>query len=308
MREWPRLDVVVPSHPADSAALTRLLASLNVQTYPHDRLTLHVITEGNSEEAKAIGIKECRGDLIGMFCTDNELPDPTVLEALAEAASHPGVIGAYTSHYSYFPSDTSLNRYFALLGNNDPVCWWLGKADRESYMGAWGSRLKHQLSLGDNGFLIKRSAAHLVVRDPVTFGSCMDMCEDLRRLGLSAYAVISTHTIWHRTGDSLSTYLRKRWRYVNALYFDRHATRRWLMVATRRDWAFVVLFALASLLVLPQVLVSLRGYRQVRDHAWAWHVIICFALTLLYTCALLRHAWCSARSTVRRNWPRANGV
>lgn len=286
--------------------MLRLLGSIEQQTYPRERITVHVIREGSSEEAKAIGINRCTGDLIGMFCADNVLVEPDTLERLATAASVPYVVGAYTTRYAHVRSDRPLSRYFALLGANDPLCWWLGKADRLSYLpSAWGSRRRSHLSLGDNGFVIRRTLAQQVVHDPKTFGSCMDMCEELRRLGHQLYRTVDEVSIWHRSGESLWVYLKKRWRYTNALYFDQLAQRRWRMVQGPRDWLGVVLFALASCLVLPHLWLSLRGYRSVQDPAWFLHPAVCGLLTCLYTLSLcryiLRSVWLFPASIGRRS-------
>ena len=262
-----------------------------------------------------MGIQRSTGEIIGFFCTDNELIEPNFLEVMVDAASHAGIDGAYTARYTLVRNDSSLSRYFALLGANDPVCWWLGKADRESYLSRIYSgrmagttqirRVGVELpSLGDNGFFTKRSIIQSFVTDPKRFCSTMDLWEDIRRTnGTLTFSVVSEVSLWHRTGECLGDYLRKRWRYVNELYWNKHSIRRWRMVSSLRDWASVVGFALASLLVVPQMLVSLRGARSVKDHAWLWHSPLCFALTLLYACAMLKYLWSSLLLTVKRNSP-----
>ena len=296
----PLLSLIIPARRRDDPALARLLASLKRQSF-QDFEAL-VITQGNSEEAKAIGIGEARGTLLGFFCTDNDFRDPDFLRTMVWHALLPGVTGAYTAQYDYVTYDAPLSRYFALLGANDPVCWWLGKADRASYLrGAHGPlgpttrlvRYPRALpSVGDNGCLLKAALVKRhVTLDPARFGSCMDMCEDLRRAGHSTYAVVTEQKLWHRTGEGWTDYVRRRWRYVNDLYWDRLPTRRWVMVGTLQDWLLVVCFAVASLLVVPQLAVALVGYYRVRDVAWWLHPLVCLVLTGLYTLAWLT-SWC----------------
>ena len=319
LSDWPTLSLVIPVGPGDDANLQALLTSLQTQDYPQEQVEVLLIREGNSEEAKAIGIQQAHGDIIGMLCTDNVLTTPTFLTQMVDAAHQPSVVGAYTSHYAYIKKDTPLNRYFALLGANDPLCWWLGKADRRDYLsgppkseGA-SYRLSHRDSIpscGDNGFFLKATLAKSVLGQPDTFGSCMDMCEDLRRHGYAIYTIVPT-TLWHRTGLSWRRYFVKRWRYVRELYWRRLPTRRWRMVSTPHDWWRCITFALASFTVVFHLWVSIKGYRRVRDWSWFLHSPVCLLLTLLYTAAWLEalmRRLSSRRGTDRRAMPHSGGA
>lgn len=308
-----RLSLVIPCGPDDERLLQELLISIDYQHFQKEELEVLIMREdaGNSEEAKARGILKASGRIIGMLCADNQLLGTTFLQDLCEAAEDPQVVGAYPARYAWMSGDPPLNRYFALLGANDPVCWWLGKADRSSYLEPLSQhadllQFRDSIpSLGDNGCFFKRQALQLVVREPSQFGSCMDMCEDLRRLGYATYAIIN-HVIWHKTGLSFWKYLRKRYHYVQTLYWQAYGIRRWRMVSTWSDWIKILLFALSSLLLVPHLWVSLRGYRRIKDPAWFFHPVICWTLTLCYTWALVMHLcslrWLSRHGSERQNW------
>lgn len=295
-----RLSIVIPSSGSkhDEKCLKELLKSIEEQDFPKEEYEIIIVREGNSEEAKAIGIQRATGEVIGLFCTDNLIIGSKVLEQLVKAAEHPEVVGAYTHRYYYDKGAPTLDRYFALLGANDPVCWWLGKADRRSYLSCPSpvpciSHVEHKSfplhmpSIGDNGCFIKADLLKSVVKDP-SLHYCIDACEDLRRAGHYTWAIIDTDGVAHRSGLSFKTWLLKRWKYVNNLYWARYKDRRWVMVKTPMDYCKVATFTCASLLVLPQVFVSLKGYCSVRDKAWFIHPIICYVLTLMYGASCFR--------------------
>lgn len=283
------LSIVIPCASPRDPHLLELLASIERQSFPKERLEVLVMSQGNSEEARTAGILKARGTIIGCLDADNQLLGYETLQRLYDAASRWDVSGAYPSHYAWFSDDPPLNRYFALLGANDPLAWWLGKADRRSWLVAPGTGTvvfgRSIPTLGSNGFFVKRWIIQQFAAQGVGH---IDTCELMRQAGHATYAVVDT-VIWHKTGTTLWSWLRKRYHYARTLYFQQLPRRQWLMVASPRDWLLVGLFGVASLLLLPHLWLSVRGYRRVRDWSWLLHPVACLGLTCVYSLAWAQH-------------------
>lgn len=286
----PELSIVVPVGPEDS--ISGFLDSLATQTFRDFELLPEY--EGNSEEAKAYGIIKARGKIIAFFCTDNRLVDPLFLSDMVYAMEDEQLTGAYPARYDHHWLDPSLTRYFALIGDNDPLCVWLGKNDRQGY---WDEPTEKTLflrdaigSVGDNGFFVRASLIKSVVTNP-KLHFCIDAVEDLRVKGHYTYKVVGHLTVGHLTGDSLVAYLRRRLKYIRSLYFERLSDRRWRMVDNLGDWFLSIWFAMASLLIFPHIATAMRGFHRVRDWAWFWHPVICWVMTCLYVYLTISHLW-----------------
>ena len=281
-----KISCIIPCRTLEDPLLKDLLKSIDNQTYSKEKIEIITVTEGDSEQAKAIGIRKATGDILCMLCTDNYFVDETIFEGVVELfKTYEGLTGIYSKFYHYHPKDHSLNRYFALLGVNDPIPFYLGKADRRPY---WELNQDEVMSfmefttkipsLGDNGFFIRTSffkATNLDHYYP------MDNCEDMRAQGMNSYLRLADPYIWHRTADNFITFLRKRYRYARDLYCERY-DRRWKMLDTREDYMRLGFFVLATIFILPALLVSTRGFLKIRDWAWFWHWPVCFGTLITY--------------------------
>jgi len=286
---------IIPASPNDckSIKLKELIHSIRSQDFKQDEIEILVVTNGeilradivrtdvtfiwaesDSESAKAIGIKHAKGEICVMLCADNYFTDShlfsQVFDYFLEADS------VYERHYAYVPHDNSLNRYFSLIGNNDPIPFYLGKCDREPWVdGLYKTR--GIPSYGCNGFFVKRDRFKDTNLDDYY---PMDAHVDMIEKGLT-YAVLEQGTVWHRTSDTLISFLKKRYKYARDLYSDRN-NRRWKMLGTKDDYWRLCLFILSTITVIPAVLVSVRGYLKIRDKAWFWHFPVCLGFLITY--------------------------
>lgn len=279
---------VIPCSQKDlkSQKLQDLIDSIKAQDFPQDQIEILVITEGDSEQAKAIGIRRAKGEICAMFCADNMIMEKELFKKMV------GYVrvysAAYPERYFYKEDDNSLNRYFSLFGGNDPVCWFLGKNDREPQIKVF-SLLKRESdylpSYGCNGFFYK---SDLIKRTNLDHYYPMDNALEFIALSGNKPKPVFSSAIWHRTSDNLISFLIKRYKYARDLFSDRQ-DRRWKMVDGAQDYWKLAYFVLCTLTIIPLLFTSFRGFSKVRDWAWFWHWPICFGFLITYSILALRN-------------------
>lgn len=273
-----KLSLVIPSRSLDDPKLKELLASIETQDFPKDEMEVLVITEGTSESAKAIGIRRAKGEVIGILASDNELVNTFALRQLYDVAQEHGA--AQPIMYSHIKSDDILNRYFALIGGNDPLSFYMQKNDKVSYgyskHNAW-----YETTVGDNGYFVKKSLIELTdlnnyfhIDNAVETDSCPR---------------ILNFTIWHKTGGNIFHFFAKRYRY--GLQHAFNPNRRWHLVdfSKPKDIARLIWFIVATLTVIQPLSLSIRGWLKIRDVAWFLHYPVCVMTLGTYTILVIHH-------------------
>ncbi len=255
------------------------------------------------EAGKTAGIKAATGDLIALVDSDNILPDERWLEQMTAPFRDPDIVASEPLEYTSRKGDPALTRYFALLGMNDPLCLFTGNYDRVcAVTGKWtglrvpqqdmGEYLKLTLAeeslptIGANGFVFRRSLLSHVSWDPYFFD--IDVMHQAVRAGFRQVAKVKTgivHLYCARLGD----FARKQRRRIRDFLFfaqEKQRTYPW----DRQRKAGIVLFALATVLVLPVAAQAVVGFCRRPDWAWLYHVPVCWITLWTYGVGTLRKA------------------
>lgn len=304
--------------------LNECLRSIRSQNYPQKLIEIIIVDGGSkdktiaiakkhqcriikkpgsgSEEAKAYGLQKAKNDLIADFGSDNVLPEKNWLrEITAPFKQDKEIIASYPLYYTHREKDSWFNRYVALFGVNDPIPYYLNKADKQSYFQK-GYRLagkavnkgnyykvkfstKNLPTVGANGFFIKKEILKKAKVDPEHYFH-IDVVYDVVKKGYRTFAAVK-NSIIHKTGDTLLSLLAKRNRYFSELYLKQLDKRRYHIVS-KGDWRKLLFFIVFSLTFVQPLLISLRGYRKRKDIAWFIHPVFCFLITLLYAKEVLR--------------------
>lgn len=329
----PTISIVIATYNA-GRTMRRALESIRSQEYPAHLVRVIIVDGGSSDDTKriareydvdwytvprdkqnaeynkSIGVTKARGDILFLLDHDNILPNPTIMRRMVQPfLEDPDVVGAETWRYHYDPTTSLLDRYFALFGAGDPVAWYLGKADRLSYLydrwalfgkaedrGDWVKvvfRLDRIPTLGANGCMVRRALLlkHADVRPGRFFH--IDVHVDLIRKGYNAYAFVKDG-ILHLTGySSLWAFLWRRKLFMEQFHLgDRgiaaRSERRY-SVYEPKDAVRLVWFVIMSLTFVVPMRDALRGYRKIPDIAWFLHPFLCFGLVVLYSYVVIAH-------------------
>jgi glycosyltransferase involved in cell wall biosynthesis len=278
-----KLSLVIPVKDKNDKKLGELLRSIENQDFPKSEMEVLLITEGTSESAKAIGIRQARGSVIGILASDNVLMEDYFLRRFWWQAEMNG--SSYPLFYCHDRKDDALNRYFALMGCNDPLAFYMAKCDRLPHCDVgyqWDNRGFHIFNpsgttIGDNGYFVKRE-----------FISATDLdnyyhIDNANEAGIPK--PFPCDTLKHNTGGNIFSFFKKRYHY--GLQHAFNSNRRWHLVDFHKpqDTRRLLWFIFVSLTVIQPLYLSLRGYSKVRDVAWFLHPLVC--LLTLFTYALL---------------------
>jgi len=312
------LSIVIPTLNSEKT-LGACLAAIRAQTLPRSAYEIVIADAGSSdhtldvaraygvetitdnplktgEAGKAAGIKAATGDVIALIDSDNILSDPNWLELMLMPFSDSEIIATEPLEYTCRKEDPALTRYFAMLGMNDPICLFTGNYDRISAVtGKWtelpvvqedkGGYLKLRLgaealpTIGANGFVFRRSLLDGVKWEPYLFD--IDILYDrIGKDGTVAVAKVKTgivHLYCARLGD----FVRKQRRRIrDFLYFAQEKARIYPWDKQRKIG--IVVFCLATVLVLPLLWQMLKGAMRHPDRAWLYHIPVCWITLWVY--------------------------
>ena len=254
----------------------------------------------NAEIRRCLGVKYAKNDLVAGIDSDNFLPYNNWLRDMVRPfVEDKSIIGTYTLRYTYLKDESLLNRYYALFGVNDPVAFYLNKADRISWFedhphmddciledrnGYYKAQFSYQNlpTIGANGFLIKRDILQKVECDPESYFH-IDIAYDLAKMGFNIYGIVKNDII-HVHGDSIRHVLKKRLQYMKMFHKNCHNKRRYLTYdrTKPKDNVNLIKYILYSITFVKPTYDSLVGYRKIRDPAWFLHPFMCFAFLIVY--------------------------
>lgn len=333
----PSISIVIPTLNAFSV-LQDCLESIMAQDYPKGLLEI-IITDGGStdgtletarkygakiyenplktgEAGKSVGVKKAGNELIALIDSDNLLTSHDWLRRMIEPFSDPEIVGSEPWKFTYRMQDGFIDRYCALLGMNDPLCYFLGNYDRLSTLtGRWtgldieqedkGAWIKVTLdrqdlpTIGANGTIFRRE---ILTRENLVSDYFFDI-DIIAQLAVNKpikFAKVKVGIIHFYCGGDIRKFVRKQKRRItDYCYYKKMGIRSypWHM----KSKAGVLIFALCCILILPLIYQSVKGYAKRRDPAWFFHPLACWITLSIYVVGKIKSFLKSAEMS-RESW------
>lgn len=317
----------------DSSNLNKCLKYLEYQNFPKNKLEILVIDGNSSDQSEEIsklfdnvkfynmgyetemearrylGILKCKNEIISFIDTDNFVEDKDyLLQSISPFYSEKYLLGAFSKWY--FPSSqiSLLDKYYSLIGGNDPIAYYLCRNDRvefqfDKYPNANTNVIKKTNNydlvsfdkndypvIGCNGFFFSKSIINeYILKDPRDFfhTDYFKFIND-KKNNYNYYAILN-NSITHNTGKSLIHSLKKRVAYSNRYYLNKNMNRTYKVFNPKK---ILDLLRMIKLLIFALTLVEPIGrsffyYFKTRQISWFLHPFVFITMVVSYSLSIL---------------------
>jgi len=339
--DWPTISIITVGLNAERI-LGECYESIRLQDYPKERIEMLFIDGGSTDRTKEIAVKfkakivdggyknnqearryigfqHAKNDILVYIDSDNVLPENSWLKKMVRPfIESKRIIATQTLRYHYDRSHSAMNRYFALFGMNDPVAFYLGKADRlpwfedkwnllgkivEDKDDYYKIRFSSQAlpTIGCNGFLVRKSVFEKLSCAPDEFFH-IDVNVDLIERGLDCYGIVK-NSISHITSDTFFNSIKKRIQYMKIHSCKLEANRRYKVfdVKNKTDVFNLMRFMFCTIFLIHPFYESLRGYVKIKDKAWFLHPLFCLGILFGYGYTFFLRFFCDLFRRVETN-------
>lgn len=320
----PFVSIIIPVRNSGSV-ITSCLDSISQQNYPKNKFEVIIVDGGctdntlelvksynivkkvlknpliTGEAGKSVGVKAAKGELVALVDSDNLLDAKDWLKRMVTPFKDKDIIGAEPLYYTFRKQDYYITRYSALTGVNDPLCIFLGNYDRWNYItNKWteiplmqedkGDYIKVILgdkqlpTIGANGTVWRLSLLKKTNFAPYFFD--IDIPFQLVKQGHTNFAKVKTGII-HLYCSSIKQFVKKQSRRITEFKnekFSKYRVYPWSALSKLK----VAKFVLYTVLVIPLLYQSLKGYLRKPDTAWFFHIPACWLTLFIYTYGILK--------------------
>lgn len=328
--DLPTLSFCLATYNAEKT-FERCLGAVAMQDYPKDKIEI-IIADGGSKDMtldiakkygatiinvpadvqgaeynKSVAINEAKNEILVLIDQDNIIPHKMWLKNMVTPlVEDKEIVGSEPLRYAYRKDMDLMDRYFALFGVNDPLPYYLGKADRISHHSDKytlfgetedkGPYLKVTFeknadkipTLGANGFLIRRKV--LMENAEAGIGKYLhiDVTVDVIKAGFNKFAFVKDEIIHETSSQGFFTFIKRRKFFMEKYHLEDTGSRRYSVYMHPDDFFKLIYYIFISFTVVKPLYDSIRGFIKIHDVAWFIHPFMCFGMTSVYSYAMIK--------------------
>jgi len=257
-----------------------------------------------AESAKAIGLKKAKGKYIALIDSDNILPNKNWLSTMLIPFSDPKIIGSEPLSFTYRKNAGFIERYSSLIGANDPYAYISGNYDRFSQLTQKWTNIKLptenfkkylKIKIDNNQYIPTIGANGTIFRKDFLLKFFKgDYFFDIDILAIAPkplyFAKVKIGIIHTFCESSIIKFITKQNRrlcdYFNHIHerkydysnnFNKNIFNNLYLLIKNNLY-----FSLYSLLIIPSLVDSIRGFFRKPDPAWFFHPLACFITFWIY--------------------------
>ena len=334
-----KLSFIIPTLNADKV-LDKCLASIYKQDFPKKDYQILIIDGGSTdktleiakkykstiysnplktaEAGKAVGVKKAKGKYLALIDSDNILPKKNWLnKMLAPLEENRDIIVSEPINFAYRRNSGVFERYSALIGANDPYAFVTGVYDRQNWVNKKWTGLNLEETnkknyievilkpntiiptIGANGTIFRSSFLKNNLKSDYLFD--IDIISQVlnkkkKNLLIAKVKVSIIHTFCE---NSFSKFIRKQKRRLTDYYIYKELRKYdWQPINQRAQLKFI----LYTLLFIPALIDSFRGFLNKKDWVWFLHPLLSFLTLLIYTLITLKFKLNLLKAINRQKW------
>jgi len=271
-----------------------------------------------AEAGKAIGVQKATGKYIALIDSDNILPTKNWLQTnISILEKDSSLIGTEPIRFTYRPKAGFIERYSALIGVNDPYAFVSGVYDRQNFINYQWTGLKidqidkHQYikitlkpnsqipTIGANGTIFRTDFLKNNLKSDYLFD--IDILANYLNKNKKPvfFAKVKQGIIHTFCESSIKKFIRKQNRRITD-YFNYQNLRQFNWNQTNKSG--ILKFIFYTILIIPMLFDTLRGFFHKPDIAWFFHPLACFITLYLYTINTIKKRLNLLKQLDRKQW------
>lgn len=271
-----------------------------------------------AEAGKAVGIKKAIGKYIALIDSDNILPTKNWLtKNINILEKNSQIIGTEPIKFTYRRHGGFIERYSALTGVNDPYAFISGVYDRQNLINFKWTGLKiNQIdkgqyieiklkpnqsipTIGANGTIFRTDFLQKNLKSDYLFD--IDILSEVlnKTQKLLIFAKVKQGIIHTFCESSIKKFIRKQNRRITDFYsYQKLRQFNW----SQTNHFGVIKFTLYTVLIIPMLFDTFRGFIHKPDPAWFFHPVACFITLYLYTLTTVKNKFGLLKQLDRKTW------